>query len=87
MWGGGTEGTRSEILHFKFSGGTRKNHENPVITVSREEIKRRHVPNAERKCRSLPRDIRCSALLLEWLNSRVKYTDKSAPVHSWKAYG
>lgn len=87
LGGGEVEVTRSEILHFKSSGGTRKTHENPVITVSREEIKRRHVPNVEHKCRSLSRDIRCSALLLEWLNSRVKNTDKPAPVHSWKAYG
>ena len=29
----------------------------------------------------------CSDVLLEWLNSRVKNTDKPVPVHSWKAYG
>ena len=79
--------THSEILHFKYSGETRKNHETPVITVSREEIERRHVPNVELKFRPLSRDIRCSALLLEWLDSRVKNTDKPVLVHSWKAYG
>jgi len=79
--------TRSMIVRHKSSGGTRENHENPVITGFREEIKRRHAPYVEHKCRPLPRDIRCSDLLLEWLNFRVKYTDKPVPVHSWKAYG
>lgn len=68
--------TRSEILHHRSSGGTGENHENLVITVSREEIKRKHVPNVEHKCRPLPRDFRCSDLLLEWLNSRVRSRDK-----------
>lgn len=79
--------TRSVILHHKTSGGTRENHENPVITGFREEIKSRHVPNVGHTYRPLPRDIRCSELLLECLNSRVKNTDKPVPVHSWKAYG
>jgi hypothetical protein len=61
----------------------RKTHDNPVITVSGEEIKRRHF----QMWRTSVDHIRCSELLLEPLYPTVKYKGKSVPVQALKAYG